>query len=236
MATLNTLSGLSDKCSSLNGDIVCSAKNERRGEAISIHSLKPRFQQLLRPLVAVLARAGVTANLVTIAAMVLSVAIGVLLSQTNTRREWFALIPTWFLARMAFNAIDGMLAREHGQKSRLGAYLNELSDVVSDAALYAPFAFVAPFSMEWLCAVTVFAALSETAGILGQTVGASRRYDGPMGKSDRALVFGCIGLWVALSGQLPPWFAWVMPTLVVAIGITVVNRIRAGLAEAEKTK
>ena len=37
---------------------------------------------------------------------------------------------------MAFNAIDGMLAREFGQKSRLGAYLNELTDVVSDAALY----------------------------------------------------------------------------------------------------
>ena len=46
---------------------------------------------------------------------------------------------------MAFNAIDGMLAREFGQKSRLGAYLNELTDVVSDAALYLPFAWLPPF-------------------------------------------------------------------------------------------
>jgi len=46
---------------------------------------------------------------------------------------------------MALNAIDGMLAREFGQKSRLGACLNELCDVVSDATLYLPFAFVAPF-------------------------------------------------------------------------------------------
>ena len=46
---------------------------------------------------------------------------------------------------MALNAIDGMLAREYGQKSRLGAYLNELGDVVSDAALYAPFALLAAF-------------------------------------------------------------------------------------------
>ena len=39
---------------------------------------------------------------------------------------------------MALNAIDGMLAREFNQKSRLGGYLNEITDVVSDAALYLP--------------------------------------------------------------------------------------------------
>ena len=39
----------------------------------------------------------------------------------------------------------------------------------------------------------------------GPTVGASRRYDGPLGKSDRAFVFGALGLWVALGGPLPAW-------------------------------
>lgn len=38
--------------------------------------------------------------------------------------------------RMAPNAIDGMLAREFGQQSCLGAYLNELCDVVADSALF----------------------------------------------------------------------------------------------------
>ena len=36
-------------------------------------------------------------------------------------------------------------AREHGQKSALGGYLNELADVIADAALYVPFAAIAPF-------------------------------------------------------------------------------------------
>ena len=35
--------------------------------------------------------------------------------------------------RMALNAIDGMLAREFNQKTNLGAYLNELTDVISVA-------------------------------------------------------------------------------------------------------
>ncbi len=96
-----------------------------------------------------------------------------------------------------------MLAREFGQKSRLGAYLNELTDVVADAALYLPFALLAPFAPGWVATVIVLAVISEFAGVLGPMVGASRRYDGPMGKSDRAFVFGALGLWVGLAGALP---------------------------------
>jgi len=39
----------------------------------SIYDLKPRFQALLRPLLSLLAQTGVTANHVTVAAMVFSV-------------------------------------------------------------------------------------------------------------------------------------------------------------------
>lgn len=42
----------------------------------------------------------------------------------------YLLLPLWMLLRMALNAVDGMLAREFGQQSRLGAYLNELCDVM----------------------------------------------------------------------------------------------------------
>ena len=54
------------------------------------------------------------------------------------------LLPLVLFLRMALNAIDGMMAREFGQKSRLGAVLNELGDVLSDACLYLPFALLAP--------------------------------------------------------------------------------------------
>ena len=147
-------------------------------------------------------------------------------------RRAFALIPLWMFLRMAFNAIDGMLAREHGQKSALGAFLNELTDVISDAALYAPFALIAPFGGFWVGAVIVLAGLSEFAGALGPTVGASRRYDGPMGKSDRAFVFGALGLYVALGWPLAGWTAWLMPLLAALVAWTIANRIRRALAEA----
>jgi CDP-diacylglycerol--glycerol-3-phosphate 3-phosphatidyltransferase len=199
---------------------------------LSIYELKPKFQALLRPLTSALARASITANQVTIAAAVVSVALGVFVAWRVPERWPFLLIPLWMFLRMAFNAIDGILARDFGQKSRLGAYLNELTDVISDAALYLPFALVPPFSPLWTGIVIVLAVVSEFAGVLGPAVGASRRYDGPMGKSDRAFVFGALGLWIGLAGALPDWVAYLMPLLAATLVLTIVNRVRSGLREA----
>ena len=88
---------------------------------------------------------GVTANQVTIAACVASLLLGVLLSIFAHVTWLFWLLPIWLFIRMALNAIDGMLAREFQQQSPLGAYLNEITDVLADAALYLPFAFMVPF-------------------------------------------------------------------------------------------
>ena len=200
---------------------------------MSIYALKPRFQALLRPITAGFARAGVTANQVTLAACIVSLAIAMFVAWNANARWPFLLVPAWMFLRMAFNAIDGMLAREFGQQSRLGAYLNELTDVVSDAALYLPFALVAPFSPWSVGAVVLLAAISEYAGVLGLMVGATRRYDGPMGKSDRAFVFGALGLWIGLVPALPALANYLMMAVAVALVATIVNRVRRGLDEAK---
>src|SRR4051794_11781316 len=106
--------------------------------ALSIYALKPRFQALLRPLAALLGRTGITANEVTLAAAIVSIVVGAFVAWHAPDRTPFLLIPLWMFVRMALNALDGMLAREFGQQSRLGAFLNELGDVVADAALYLP--------------------------------------------------------------------------------------------------
>lgn len=199
---------------------------------MSVYQLKSRFQNLLRPVVVRLAAGGVTANQVTVAAALVSIILGAFLAWSGSA-AWFALVPVWLFLRMALNAIDGMLAREHGQKSTLGAYLNEIGDVVSDAALYAPFALVAPFSGPWIFAVIFLATLTEFAGLAGATVGASRRYDGPMGKSDRAVVFGVLGAWIAIDGALPDWMFWLQPLLCLLLAATTVKRIANGVNEAK---
>jgi len=195
----------------------------------SIYQLKPAFQGVLRPLVGALARAGTTANQVTVIAVLLSVAVGLAVGTVDDPRI-LLLLPLALFLRMALNAVDGMLAREHGQRSRLGAYLNELGDVVADAALVAPFAFLAPFSPAWTAVVVALSIVAEYAGAMGPLAGASRRYDGPMGKSDRALVFGALALWAGLA-PLPDAVAWAMPAVALLLVATIVNRVRGALRE-----
>ena len=199
---------------------------------MSVYQLKSRFQNLLRPLVVRLAEGGVTANQVTVAAALVSVILGAFLAWSG-KAAWFALVPIWLFLRMALNAVDGMLAREHGQKSTLGAYLNEIGDVVSDAALYAPFAIIAPLSAPWIFAIILLATLTEFTGVTGASVGASRRYDGPMGKSDRAVVFGVLGAWIAIDGILPQWIFWLQPLLCLLLVVTTVKRIANGINETK---
>lgn len=202
---------------------------------MTLYDLKPRFQALLRPGVERLYVAGVTANQVTLAAALGSILVAGLILLLGAPPLAFLLVPVWMLARMALNAIDGMLAREFGQKSRLGAYLNELADIVSDAALYAPFALLPPFGPAGIGLVILLAIVTEYAGALGPMIGAQRRYEGPLGKSDRALVFGALGAWAALAGGLPGWAWWILPVLAALLVLTTVKRIKAGLFEAEGT-
>jgi CDP-diacylglycerol--glycerol-3-phosphate 3-phosphatidyltransferase len=195
----------------------------------SVYDLKPKFQGRLRPAVGAMARAGVTPNQVTIAAFVLSAAWGTLIALTGGARWTLLPLPVVLLTRMALNAIDGLLAREHGMQTRLGAWLNELGDVLADAALYLPLGLVPGVSLAAMSWVVVLAVVSEMAGVLGQSLGGQRCYHGPMGKSDRAFVFGALGLALGLGARPGGWLAVFLAIVLFLEGLTIVKRARAGL-------
>lgn len=203
----------------------------------SVYDLKPAFQRLLAPLVSAMARVGVTANAVTVAAFLLSAAAGGLVALFPTAAWPLWLYPPVLFVRMALNAVDGQLARLHGQASPLGALLNELGDVVSDAVLYLPLALV-PGMTGWPAALTVvfvvLAGLTEMAGVCALGIGASRRYDGPMGKSDRAAALGVAAIALALGVPPHPWMTAFLAVLFAASVLTVANRCRKALAEARE--
>jgi len=175
----------------------------------------------------------VTANQVTIAALLLSCAAGALLL-LRPERSVLLVLPIVLFVRMALNAIDGMLAREHAQASKLGAILNELGDVLADAALYLPLALRAEFPPAPVVVLVVLAIIVEMTGVIGVQVGASRRYDGPFGKSDRAFAFGALGLVLGLGTPSGEWLTWLLWILVALSAVTIVNRARRALDEISK--
>ncbi len=199
----------------------------------SIYDLKPAFQGLLRPLVRALAAMGVTANQITLGAALLSALAGGLIAAYPQERWPLLLVPVILFVRMALNAIDGMLAREFNMKSALGGFLNELGDVFSDIFLYLPFALI-PGVSPWLVIVVVLlAVISEMTGVVAVQIGAERRYDGPMGKSDRAFVFGALALVLGLGVPTGQWLVWLFAAAILLLLITIGNRMRRALAEGQ---
>ena len=198
---------------------------------VSVYDLKPKFQNLLRPLCAALAGAGVTANQVTISAAAISIALGCAIAATRGAHWTLFLLPPVLFVRMALNAIDGMLAREFGQKSRLGAVLNELGDVVSDVALYLPFAAIPGVSAILVGFVVAIAVMTEMTGVVAVQIGATRRYEGPFGKSDRAVFFGAVAI-VLAAGLRPGLWTAIFLILGACAGVlTIIKRARAALEE-----
>lgn len=201
----------------------------------SVYDLKPAFQRLLRPMVRGLVASGVTPNHLTLTAVLGSLAVGAALPAAASRPGWLLLLPAWLLLRMALNAMDGMAAREHGMRTRLGGVLNEVGDVVSDAALILPLAVIGP-GLRWpAVALALGAVLTEFCGVIGAAIGAERRYDGPMGKSDRALVLGVLGLVAAFAPGTVRWWPaalWVASALTL---LTCWNRVAAALRQPPRS-
>lgn len=198
----------------------------------TIYDLKPKFQALLRPIAGALARAGVTANAVTVAALLLSFVQGAWIALDPGAPLPLLFVPLTLFVRMALNAIDGLMAKEHGLASPRGAVLNELSDVIADAVLYLPFALIPGVSGLPVVLVVVAGIIAEMAGALGPLIKAPRRYDGPFGKSDRAFAFGLLAVLIAIGLAPGLWTSLYLAALLVLTAFTVANRARRIVAEA----
>jgi len=176
---------------------------------ISIYEIKPKFQQLLMPIVDWMRKIGMTPNQVTILALLLSIITGIILSIFHDNKWIFILMPIVMFVRMALNAIDGVMAKKYQMKSHLGLLLNELGDVISDLFLFIPFVFIAEDYGIGIMLFISLSIISEMAGVTVQVIGSSRRYDGPMGKSDRAFIVGFISFLIFVHLNIIPYLHFV---------------------------
>lgn len=197
----------------------------------SIYQLKSAFQNVLRPLTRALAAAHITANQVTLTALALSCLVGGVIAARPDQTSLLLLLPGTLFIRMALNAIDGMLAREHNMKTRLGAVLNELGDVLSDSALYLPLALVPAFNHWLVVGLVILAVMVEMVGVVAIQIGASRNYAGPMGKSDRAFAFGLIALLLSLGVPEGTWVTQCLAFMLIGSIFTIYNRAWQALRE-----
>ncbi|MBB6372086.1 CDP-alcohol phosphatidyltransferase family protein [Chryseobacterium shigense] len=199
---------------------------------ISVYKLKPKFQQLLTPVLLFLHKNKITANQITISSVLLSVIIGILFWNADLSKWFFLSLPIGLLLRMALNALDGMMARKFSQTSKLGEVLNEVGDIVSDIIIFFPLLKFQPESLYLIVIFIILSIINEFAGIMGKVVGKERRYDGPMGKSDRALILGIYGLAVFFGAHISGISQYIFGLIIILLIISTYIRLKKSLYEA----
>lgn len=163
---------------------------------ISIYKIKPKFQKLLMPLLRFLRKIGVSPNTITISSIALSFILSYFFWNAEDKSYYFLIVACGLLLRMMLNALDGMMARVYNLQSKFGEILNEVGDILSDAAIYFP--LILFVRIELAIIFILLSIFNEFCGLLAKVISGERRYDGPMGKSDRAFLIGliCIGYYL----------------------------------------
>ncbi len=202
-----------------------SGRDEYREVYVGIYGVKPWFQRRLRGAEQWLVRRRVHPDVLTLAALGLSLLGGAALWGSRGALWLLLLVPPVALGRTALNALDGLVARGLGLARPWGEYLNECSDRASDVALFAGVA-LAPGSNARLGAVAlVLMLLSSYVGTAAKAAGGKRLYGGVMAKADRMLgLAGASVLALLLPGR--PVFRVFLLVVIAGLLATIAGRVR----------
>jgi len=177
---------------------------------ISIYKIKPKFQQLLMPLLKLLRRLGISPNSITVFSIFFSFVISYFFWNASDNSSYFLIVAFGLLLRMMLNALDGMMARIYNLQSKLGEILNEVGDIISDVAIYFPLILFEFLEIEIAIIFILLSIINEICGLIAKVISGERRYDGPMGKSDRAFLIGVICIVYYFTNSLDPYMNYII--------------------------
>jgi CDP-diacylglycerol--glycerol-3-phosphate 3-phosphatidyltransferase len=177
---------------------------------ISTYKIKPLFQKMLLPLLKLLKKMGVTPNALTLLAVIMSFAIGWLFWYSSDNSAYLLFVALGLLFRMMLNALDGMMARIYNLQSKVGEILNEVGDIVSDVVIFFPLIVFEGLDVRLAIAFISLSVINEFCGVMAKIVSGERRYDGPMGKSDRATLIGVICISAYFAGEIHNYINYII--------------------------
>jgi CDP-diacylglycerol--glycerol-3-phosphate 3-phosphatidyltransferase len=192
---------------------------------IGIYSVKPAFQRSLGRWVDAMVARRVHPDVLTYAALAISVVGGVALYLAPWAPVLLLSIPAIALARTALNALDGLVAVRSGLARPWGEVLNELCDRLADIALFGGLTLAGWTNLALGAAALVAILLTSYVGILAKAAGAPRQYGGPMGKADRMLCLSVGALAALFVG--PVVLDVLLATVLLGAMVTLAGRLRS---------
>jgi phosphatidylglycerophosphate synthase len=179
-----------------------------------------------------LAQHGVTPNIISIASIVFAVGASLCLLATSsgfTHRIWWLLATVLIVLRLLANMFDGMVAMETGKTSAIGELFNEIPDRISDVLIFISAGFAAGSSLHLGYITAILALFIAYIRAMGNHMGVSQLFIGPMAKSHRMFTLIAFCLYNAIipaAWQLPSLLTWGL--LIISIGsiITIIRRLQ----------
>jgi len=193
---------------------------------MDLYATKGALNARLVPLVDRLAKAGVTPDQVTLAAVPVAVIGGGCLLLSPTVPTLLLAIPVLVVVRLVLNLIDGTMARRTGRIHPRGELYNELGDRLADVGFLAPVAFL-PGAMPEVVLLGVLAGvLASYVGITARAAGGERIYRGILSKPGRMTLLVVCSLWAFIAGPADT-MAWAIfgPVLLIGTALTLIERI-----------
>jgi CDP-diacylglycerol--glycerol-3-phosphate 3-phosphatidyltransferase len=184
--------------------MIPSTSSTARRLGVGLYDVKPAFQARLAGLADRLTALGVHPDVLTFSGLACALAGGAVLAGGAALNQptWLWAVPLLAFARLACNALDGMVAVRAGVARAWGKVLNELCDRLADLAFLAPLLLVPGISTLWVTAALCMTLLVSYLGVLAEAAGTSRQYGGVMGKADRMLWLAIATVATAATGSL----------------------------------
>jgi phosphatidylglycerophosphate synthase len=154
--------------------------------------LKTRQRAWAQRLAAALARAGVAADHISIASVVVAVA-GVVVLVRQPGPAGLVVAAICVQLRLLCNLLDGLVAVEGGRRSPVGVLYNEVPDRIADSLFLVALGYAASDPVAgWAGALA--AAVTAYIRVLGGSLGLPQDFRGPMAKPHRmaAMTAGCL--------------------------------------------
>jgi CDP-diacylglycerol--glycerol-3-phosphate 3-phosphatidyltransferase len=171
---------------------------------------------VIQPIALFLARLGLTPNTITILGFLMTAAVAVVLATGRTQLAGVLLIGT-----LAFDAVDGTLARLMGTASRFGAFLDSTLDRWAEVVIYAALVWVFLKNGQDNGVLLAVAALA-TSLMVSYT---RARAEGAGFQCKEGLLTRFERIVILIAGLIFNQVIWALAIIALLAGITAVQRI-----------
>lgn len=196
------------------------ATNNYRG----IYTIKPWWQRRLTSIEDLLVVRQVHPDIITLAGVGCAVLMAVALAE-SAAKPWLTLvIAPLAIARLAANALDGLVARRTNLARPWGEVFNECCDRLADTLVFVGLVCNPLVNATLTWATLVLILLNSYLGTVAKAAGGKRQFGGLLAKADR-MIYMALFSFVPLFHGCASW-NWLLLAFVPATLFTIVQRCR----------